>query len=107
MQHFTNDEMGEVHFVYGVVYDIGRATARLCAKRYRIRCLPLHQMFESLYWTLWEYGTIYSSRYDTGWPRATLASAMEEVAWSHVKHNPGLRNSIPAASAHERVRRLW
>lgn len=58
MPNFTNSEMADMHFIYGLANGNAREARRLYMERYPNRIIPNHKIFSSIHRRLVETGTL-------------------------------------------------
>lgn len=103
MQRYTNGELADMHFVYGIAEGNGRAAERIYRERFPDRHQPHHSLFARVHRNLCNYGSLRSSRTSEGRPRSTCSVVMEESVLDAVETNPS--TSIRAVASALRVSR--
>ena len=66
MNHYTTEEMADMHFVYGEAHGNSREEARIYAQRFPERIVPDPRIFTSIHRRLRDTGSFTISRPNTG-----------------------------------------
>lgn len=88
MVRFSNEEMADMHMVYGTANGNARRAVRIYQERFPNRHLPDHRMFTALHRRLRENGSFTTNRRGLGRP-GRLREDMEEDVLQHFRENPG------------------
>ncbi|GFW99734.1 hypothetical protein TNCV_3419641 [Trichonephila clavipes] len=78
INHYTNAELANIHFIYGLINGNGRAAVRLYGERYPTRWQPNDQTYAEMHQNLAEHGSFRVTIEGTGWPRTARAPIFEE-----------------------------
>ena len=78
MERYTNGELADMHFMYGIAEGNGRAAARIYRERFPDRRQPDHHLFARVHRNLCDYGTLRNCVRSEGRPRSTRSIAIEE-----------------------------
>lgn len=89
MNRYTNAELADIHFIYGLANGNGRAAARLYRERYPTRRQPNHQTFARVHQNLANHGCFRVTIEGTGRPRTARTPIFEEGVLHAVDRNPG------------------
>ncbi|GFV88974.1 DUF4817 domain-containing protein [Trichonephila clavipes] len=89
MYHFTNLELADIHFIYGLADGNGRAAVRLYKERYSTRRQPNHQMFAGMHQNLVERGFFRATIEGTGRRRIARTPIFEEGVLHAVDQTSG------------------
>lgn len=88
MVQFTNREMADMHFVYGMAHGNARAARRMYQERYPNRPLPNRQLFVNIHSRLGETGSFKRSTALIGRPRTVRTVQIEEAVINAIEENP-------------------
>lgn len=88
MNRYTNAELADIHFIYGLANGNGRAAVRLYGERYPTRRQPNHQTFARVHQSLAEHGSFRAMIEGTGRPRTARTPVFEEGVLNAVDRNP-------------------
>ncbi|GFV47601.1 DUF4817 domain-containing protein [Trichonephila clavipes] len=98
MYLFTNSELADIHFIYGLADGNGRAAVRLYRERYPTRRQPNHQTFARVHQNLVERGSFRATIEGTGRRRIARTPILEEGVLHAVDQTPGTSVRALAAS---------
>ncbi|GFX98880.1 DUF4817 domain-containing protein [Trichonephila clavipes] len=98
MYRFTNSELADIHFIYGLADGNGRAAVRLYRERYPTRRQPNHQTFARVHQNLVERGSFRATIEGTGRRRIARTPIFEEGVLHAVDQTPGTSVRAHAAS---------
>ncbi|GFT97666.1 transposase-like protein [Trichonephila clavipes] len=98
MYRFTNSELADIHFIYGLADGNGRAAVRLYRERYPTRRQPNHQTFARVHQNLVERGSFRATIEGTGRRRIARTPIFEEGVLHAVDQTPGTSVRALAAS---------
>lgn len=87
---YSNEEMTDMHFVYGLAYGNCLAASRMYAEMYPQRVAPHHTLFARLHQRLRETGTLTKRKYDCGRQREVRTPALEEAVLNLVYEQPDI-----------------
>ncbi|KAJ4428493.1 hypothetical protein ANN_24530 [Periplaneta americana] len=76
---YSNQELAEIHFMYGKAYDNAALARRLYQERYPQQQCPDRKTFVRLHYRLCEYGKFNSPGLGRGRPRSTTPEVQEEI----------------------------
>ncbi|KAJ4445414.1 hypothetical protein ANN_07219 [Periplaneta americana] len=76
---YSNQELAEIHFMYGKADGNAALARRLCQERYPQRQCPDRKTFVRLHYRLCEYGKFNSPGLGRGRPRSTTPEVQEEI----------------------------
>ena len=100
MERYTNGELADVHFVYGIAEGNGRTSAQIYRERFPDRGQPDHHLFARVHQNLCDYGTLRNSVRTEGRLQSTCSIAIEENILDMVDTNPSTSiRSISSALA--------
>lgn len=88
MQRFTNNELADMHFIYGLAEGNARAAQRLYCERFPQRVAPDRRIFANLHYNLSNYGSLRGDRSNVGRPRLSRTPSMEQNVLDIVGSNP-------------------
>lgn len=88
MENYTNSEMAEMHFIYGLANGNSREARRLYMERYPNRMIPNHRMFSNIHSRLVETGTLNKNTHDAGRPRTVRTPQVEEAVLNEIDQHP-------------------
>lgn len=88
MENYTNSEMADMHFIYGLANGNAREARRLYMERYPNRLIPNHRMFPNIHRRLVETGTFNKNINDAGRPRTVRTPQIEEAVLNEVNEHP-------------------
>ena len=88
MNRYTNADMTDMHFIYGLADGNALEARRLYIERFPARIAPDRKMFESIHRRLQETGTLKRNG-GAGRPRTTRTVALEENVLNVVEEEPG------------------
>lgn len=89
MVRFTNPEMADMHFVYGMAQGNSREARRIYLQRYPHRRVPNRQTFVKIHQRLSESGTFKRSTAVIGRPATARTVEVEEAVLHEIEHSPG------------------
>ncbi|GFX02091.1 DUF4817 domain-containing protein [Trichonephila clavipes] len=98
MYRFTNSELADIHFIYGLADGNGRVAVRLYRERYPTRRQPNHQTFARVHQNLVERGSFRATIEGTGRRRIARTPIFEEGVLHAVDQTPGTSVRALAAS---------
>ncbi|GFW46040.1 DUF4817 domain-containing protein [Trichonephila clavipes] len=98
MYRFTNSELADIRFIYGLADGNGRAAVRLYRERYLTRRKPNHQTFARVHQNLVERGSFRATIEGTGRRRIARTPIFEEGVLHAVDQTPGTSVRALAAS---------
>lgn len=87
MYNYTNSEMCDMHFFYGLANGNALAARRLYEERYPDRVIPHHTMFSRLHQRLSETGSFEKRTAENGHPQ-TVTPQMEEQVLNEIEDSP-------------------
>ena len=85
---YSNEEMAEMHFMYGRANGNAYEACRLYAEAYPNRTCPSDKLFGKLHLRLRENGSFVSRIHDQGRPRSVSAPEMEDEVLRVMDENP-------------------
>lgn len=85
---YSNEEMTDMHFVYGMANGNSAEAARMYAEMYPQRVAPHHTLFLRLHQRLRENGTFKKRTYDCGRHREVRTPALEEAVIQIIEEQP-------------------
>ena len=85
---YTNSEMADMHFVYGLSNGNSLRAARLYAERYPNRQVPHPQTFQSIHSRLSEHGSFSKQSHLCGRKRSARIPAIEEEVLNIISDHP-------------------
>lgn len=88
MVNFTNNEMADMHFLYGMAHGNARAARRLYHERFPQRPVPNTQTFINIHARLCETGSFKKSTNPIGRPATVRTVQMEEAVLNEIERNP-------------------
>lgn len=88
MNDFTNTEMADMHFIYGLANGSSLEARRLYAERYPQRVIPHHTIFARLHQRLRDAGTFKKKTVDCGRHREVRTAALEEAVLNLIEEHP-------------------
>lgn len=88
MVQFTNTEMADMHFVYGMAQGNCREAVRIYQERYPHRMVPNRKTFARIHERLCESGTFQRSAAVIGRPVTIRTVEVEEAVLHEVEHSP-------------------
>lgn len=88
MDDFTNSEMADMHFVYGMAHGNARAARRMYQLRYPRRHVPNKQTFINIHSRLCERGNFKRSTARVGRPRRVRTVQIEEAVLNEIEAHP-------------------
>lgn len=88
MTEFTNQEMAQIHFMYGLANGNAREARRLYAERFPDRQIPCPKTFTTLHLRLEETGSFAKSKIG-GRPLTVRTQQLEEEVLNLVEESPG------------------
>lgn len=88
MANYTNSEMAEMHFIYGLANGNAREARRLYMERYPNRIIPDHRIFSNIHRRLVETGTFNKNSNDAGRPRTVRTPQIEEAVLNEIEEHP-------------------
>lgn len=88
MYRYPNQELADMHFMYGAAQGNGAAAQRMYMERFPGRHQPDRRTFERLHRELCASGAFYASRRDTGTGRYRRLPAVEEAVLRTVEDSP-------------------
>ncbi|KAJ4449984.1 hypothetical protein ANN_01391 [Periplaneta americana] len=103
---YSNQELAEIHFMYGKADGNAALARRLYQERYPQRQFPDRKTFVRLHYRLCEYGKFNSPGLGRGRPRSTTPEVQEEILEA-VNMTPSISTRRPChqqITLHERVR---
>ena len=101
MNRYTNAELADIHFIYGLADGNGRAAVRLYGERYPTRRQPNHHRVRS---GASEHGSFRATTESTGVPRTARTPIFEENVLHAVNQNPGTSvRALAVASGRSRA----
>lgn len=89
MAMYTNAELADMYFIYGLADGNGRNVQRLYQQRYPTRCYPNRKTFEGIHRRLREHGTFQTATFNSGRPRSTRTADVEQAILDAIERNPG------------------
>lgn len=98
MANYTNSEMADMHFIYGLANGNAREARRLYMERYPNRMIPDHRIFSNIHRRLGETGTFKKNTNDAGKPRTVRTPQIEEIVLNEIDRHP--RTSTRRISEH-------
>lgn len=108
---YTNVELRDMHYYYGVAGGNALAARRLYGEAFPNRRIPQSRMFSTIHQRLGEFGTFKARRLDAGRPRSTRTGEAEERVLHLIGNNPNIgvrsiavQEDIPKSSVHEIVK---
>lgn len=90
MNYYTNTEMCEMHFFYGVARGNCAEARRLYHERYPNRPIPHHNIFTRLHQRLMEHGSFRPRTADNGRAFTVATPQIEEAVLNEMDENPSL-----------------
>ncbi|KYN11449.1 hypothetical protein ALC57_16398, partial [Trachymyrmex cornetzi] len=92
MPKFTNFEMADKHFAYGLANDNSRKARRIYAERYPQRNLPCHKTFANIHRYLRKKGSFVRNTIDLGKPMTVRTPVrfflLEEAVLNEIEAHP-------------------
>jgi len=85
---YTNEEMADMHYVYGLSQGNGLEASRRYAELYPQRQHPSHRIFARLHQRLREYGSFDKRTQDCGRHREVRTPQLEEAVLNLIDENP-------------------
>ena len=85
---YTNEEMADMHYVYGLSQGNGLEASRRYAEMYLQRQLPSHRIFARLHQRLREYGSFDKRTQDCGRHREVRTTHLEKAVLNLVEEQP-------------------
>lgn len=107
MAAFTNEEMAQMHFLYGLANGNSLEARRLYAERYPERRLPCSETFTRLHIRLQETGTFARSKNIPGRPLSVRTAELEEQILDVVEDSPGISTRKIAADMNISGKTVW
>ncbi|GFU62335.1 DUF4817 domain-containing protein [Trichonephila clavipes] len=98
MYRFTNSELADIHFIYGLAEGKGRAAVRLYRERYPTRRQLNHRTFTRVHQNLVERGSFRATIEGTGRRRTARTPIFDEGVLHAVDQTPGTSVRALAAS---------
>lgn len=99
MDRYTNAELADIHFIYGLANGNSRAAARLYAGKYPTRRQPYHGTFARVHQNLADYGSFRPTIEGRGLRRTARTPIAEEDILRAVNRNPSTSvRTLSAAS---------
>ncbi|GFV73483.1 DUF4817 domain-containing protein [Trichonephila clavipes] len=98
MYRFTNSQLTDIHFIYGLADGNGRAAVRLYRERYPTRRQQNHQTFSRVHQNLVERGSFRATIEGTGRRRIARTPIFEKGVLHAVDQTPGTSVRALAAS---------
>lgn len=90
MEVYTNAELTDMHFVYGLCNGNSLEASRRYAEMYPQRVAPYHSLFARLHQRLRENGTFKTLKHDCGRQREVRTPALEEAVLNLVDEQPDI-----------------
>lgn len=90
MELYSNAEMADMHFVYGLANGNSLEASRRYAEMYPQRVAPYHTLFARLHQRLRETGTFTKRKYDCGRQREVRTPALEEAVLNLIDEQPDI-----------------
>lgn len=94
MAIFTNSEMAEMHFMYGLANGNAREARRLYMERYPNRVIPNQRIFSNIHRRLVETGCVNKKSFDGGRPRTVRTPQIEEAVLNEIEEHPSTSTRI-------------
>lgn len=88
MQSYTNSEMAEMHFMYGLANGNAKEARRLYIERFPNRIIPDHRIFSTIHRRLVETGSVGKISSDVGRPRNVRTPQIEEAVLNEIEEHP-------------------
>lgn len=88
MAGYTNSEMAEMHFIYGLANGNAREAQRRYIERYPNRLIPDPRTFTNIHRRLMETGSFHNKNVDAGRPRAVRTPQIEEAVLNELNEHP-------------------
>lgn len=106
MAEFTNQEMAQIHFMYGLANGNAREARRLYAERFPNRRIPCEKTFINLHLRLEETGSFAKSQ--TGGPQFSVRTPeLEERILNIVEESPGTSTRKIGNELHVSHKTVW
>lgn len=86
--NYTNAEMCEMHYLYGMARGNSAEARRLYQERHPDRPVPHHNLFQRIHQRLWENGSFKRNTADTGRPMEVANPQVEEAVLNEIDENP-------------------
>ena len=87
MELYSNEEMADMHLVYGQANGNGQEVVCLYSEKYLSRRMPNHKLFANLHEQLCESGSFRINPY-CGWDQTSSTLAVEEAVEEAIEQNP-------------------
>ncbi|GFY76643.1 DUF4817 domain-containing protein [Trichonephila inaurata madagascariensis] len=88
MTSYTNQEMADIHFIYGVAYGNALEAQRLYGERFPSRRLPNRKIFERLHRRLRKTGLFDNEMHDSGRNRSSRTPELEKHVLREFEEQP-------------------
>lgn len=85
---YTNEDIADMHYVYGLSQGNGLEASRRYAKMYPQRQHPSHRIFARLHQRLREYGSFNKIKHDCGRHREVRTPQLEEALLNFIEEQP-------------------
>lgn len=106
MELYSNEEMADMHLVYGEASGNGRAAVRLYRQKYPNRRVPHHELFARLHRRLCEAGSFRINPH-CGRDRTSRTPAVEEAVVEAIQSNPRASTRAIARDIGVRHSSVW
>ncbi|GFY45752.1 uncharacterized protein TNIN_289811 [Trichonephila inaurata madagascariensis] len=99
MTSYINQEMADIHFIYGVGDGNALVSRRLYGERFPSRILPNRKTLERLHQRLRETGSFFSEIHDIGHTRSVRTPELEKHALREFEEDSEMSTQTVSAAA--------